>query len=211
MMKDLPSTSLAYRLLLQEERHNSMSKISAQPTDSIVFSAEGPSDHNCHTPKSTTGYKGIRNTHVVTGNKRTNTIYYCEHCHMHGHTIDRCYKIHGYPSETRSNHNKRVAALAIDVPLPESANIYNTGLTKDQFSQLCALLGKRDLPSDTTPIESTDHSYTANVASNLSFFSSFCSPMWIIDSRASDYMCNSLHTFLNLRPIPDHRHNITIL
>ncbi|KAK2635231.1 hypothetical protein Ddye_030023 [Dipteronia dyeriana] len=46
---------------------------------------------------------------------------YCTHCKILGHTMDRCYKIHGYPLryKTRSNNNSnatthQVLLLMID-------------------------------------------------------------------------------------------------
>ena len=46
------------------------------------------------------------------GGKRP--TYYYEHCKITGHSIERCFKIHGYPNKTRSNNNKRYAIVAQD-------------------------------------------------------------------------------------------------
>lgn len=180
-MKDMPNASLACRLLLQEERHHFISKLSAPPIDSLAFHADPPSgqyrhDRAPHFSRTTFGHKGNRSSHV-TGTKRTNTVYYCDHCHMHGHTIYPCYKIHGYPSKTRPFYPKRVASVATDAPSHDSDSIAHTGLTKDQFTHLCALLGKFEQSSDPTPADPIDESYTANVAGTFCFSPSLSSTM----------------------------------
>lgn len=190
MMEDLPNASLAYRLLLQEERHHNMSKIASQPTDSIAFSAEKFHDKGYNSTRTTTGFRTHRPAHVF-GAKRTNHSYYCEHCHMNGHTVDRCYKLHGYPSKNRSHYSKRVAALATDVDVIENEDVENTGLSMDQFNQLCMLLGKKEVPQEPTPLDSVDTPSTANVAGNFCLPSTFTHDTSIIDNGASNHMCNS--------------------
>lgn len=116
-----------YCLLLQEERHHSMSELSAPPTDSLAFHVDRIPDRAPDFSRSTSGYKGHRASHIV-GIIHTTSAYFCDHCRMYGHTVDRCYKIHGYPPKSRPAHNKRVVAPVINLP---SAGSEHTGLTKD--------------------------------------------------------------------------------
>uniref|UniRef100_A0A803MM84 GAG-pre-integrase domain-containing protein n=1 Tax=Chenopodium quinoa TaxID=63459 RepID=A0A803MM84_CHEQI len=38
--------------------------------------------------------------------------YYCDHCKMPGHSMQRCYKLHGYPPHFKNDDkNKRIAAV----------------------------------------------------------------------------------------------------
>ena len=113
MMEDLPNPSLVYWLLLQEEKKYNMGKLTGMHTDSVAFTVEkahydqgnGPT-WNGNVQRGSTHNRN----HQMSGTKRNNT-YYCNHFHMKRHTIDRCYKLHGYPNKTRSN-TKRFAATA---------------------------------------------------------------------------------------------------
>lgn len=40
MMPDLPTINQAYRILLQEQRHKDLSKLTTQSTESIAFNVE---------------------------------------------------------------------------------------------------------------------------------------------------------------------------
>lgn len=90
MMEDLFNPSLAYRLLLQEEKHHNMGKLTGMHTDPVALTVDkSPYDRgtrltwhgNFH--KGSTPYKN----HPMSGTKGTNT-YYCDHCHLKGHTVD---------------------------------------------------------------------------------------------------------------------------
>ena len=79
-------------LVLQEESHKNLghgSSFSPQP-DSVAMYANS---------KGNSGNKG--------SNKKERPL--CTHCNMLGHTIDKCYKLHGYPPgykpKGRSNAN----------------------------------------------------------------------------------------------------------
>ena len=92
MFKHFPSISKVYALVLQEEWHKNLghgSSFSPQP-DSVAMYANS---------KGNSSNKG--------SNKKERPL--CTHCNMLGHTIDKCYKLHGYPpgykSKGKSNAN----------------------------------------------------------------------------------------------------------
>ncbi|XP_057524494.1 uncharacterized protein LOC130804164 [Amaranthus tricolor] len=164
MMEEFPNASLAYRLLLQEERHHTISKLTTSIVEPVAFSVDRNSHERLYNHTNTSyGQKHYKGSHV-TGNKRSNNTYYCDHCHMTGHTIDRCYKLHGYLNKHKYHNTKRIAAFANDTGSMEKEDIKHTGLTVDQFTHLCALLGKKEPPQDTTLLESLDIPSTANIA-----------------------------------------------
>ena len=85
--------------------------------------------------------------------------FYCEHCKMHGNSIQRCYKIHGYPPGHKlHNRGKKVTAIvqtdtSSEVVGPQITssslgqyNLFNQapvpGLIAEQYAQLMALLYK---------------------------------------------------------------------
>ncbi|VFQ95002.1 unnamed protein product [Cuscuta campestris] len=53
--------------------------------------------------------------------------FFCQHCKIYGHTIDRCFKIHGYPKNSKGNNSfnqsKRVAGNAFSEECVETGTI----------------------------------------------------------------------------------------
>lgn len=110
MMSTLP-LSQAYGLLLQEQRHNELSDLSNSThglsTESMAFAANRqrfPSNTfyfiQSHNSGNSRGYLNdrISGNKVIAGTKR-GSHYFCTHCKVHGHNIDRCFKIHGFPTD----------------------------------------------------------------------------------------------------------------
>lgn len=83
VMESLPSHSQVYRLLMQEERHKEINQMAHQTTNSMAFHADKRKYHHPNSHKSS--FSGKRNN------------YYCEHCKISGHSLERCFKVHGYP------------------------------------------------------------------------------------------------------------------
>ncbi|KAL5537688.1 hypothetical protein UlMin_046008 [Ulmus minor] len=76
MLDPLPSINKVFSLIVQEERQRSLSSLNfSQP--SVVAYGASSSNYN--------SYKGKKDKP------------YCTHCGILGHTIEKCYKIHGYP------------------------------------------------------------------------------------------------------------------
>lgn len=88
MMKDLPSTSEVYRILLQEQVHQEISNTIPDDTQEPIMA--------CRIEKRK--YSDFKNkNNKGNGNKRQNGNKWCEHCKISGHTYDICWKVHGYP------------------------------------------------------------------------------------------------------------------
>ena len=89
MMKELPSAAEAYRILMQEQTHQELSKgtLSEEQETSIACKIDNKRKH---------GDKGkfVQNMEAR---------YYCDHCKVHGHSMERCWKIHAYPANYRPN------------------------------------------------------------------------------------------------------------
>lgn len=74
----------------------------------------------------------------------------CFHCGYKGHTVDRCYKLHGFPPGYRSNYqsnSQRVtneknsqAIAGTSGVTKESQSAFFSSLNTDQYSQLMNLL-----------------------------------------------------------------------
>jgi len=91
MMSPFPSMSQAYSLLAQEERQRQLKTEQHFLGENTSFSA-GTSNTTFPTGPS----KQLFNPKKSDGRKST---LFCEHCKRNGHTIERCYRIHGFPSK----------------------------------------------------------------------------------------------------------------
>ena len=123
--QQLPTVAQAFRLFSQEERHQEVSQLVSN-TESLAFLA----DNKKHT-----------DTGLISGSKfgaanspgKRNTKYYCTHCKIHGHSIERCFKINGYPPSFKGFKDKKLAAMA-------STSDESPPITNAQYSQLMSLL-----------------------------------------------------------------------
>lgn len=108
LMDLIPSISKVFSLILQEERQR---KVGALPDANISsytlsFHVQGP-----HAQKGQT-ISPINNSHKTFLKERP----YCTKCQIHGHTVDKCYKIHGYtPGYRRFN---RLPSHPMTIPSP---------------------------------------------------------------------------------------------
>ena len=96
LMVPLPSINKVFLLVIQEERQKSISSTSGNVQDAqLAFAVKGAP------PKGK-------------GQKKDRPM--CSHCGIVGHTIDKCFKIHGYPpgykgkgKNSATNHGNQIA------------------------------------------------------------------------------------------------------
>ncbi|KAJ8747272.1 hypothetical protein K2173_014518 [Erythroxylum novogranatense] len=128
LMDPLPSLNKAFSLVIQQERP-SVSDISVL---------------------------AVKGTTASTQRKFTSTSAppICTHCGKEGHTVDRCYKKHGYPINMKNSKKSstRVYANAVDVDVENNPSddchnsetsedqVSNFQFTKDQYEQILQLL-----------------------------------------------------------------------
>ncbi|XP_021855858.2 uncharacterized protein [Spinacia oleracea] len=144
MVPELPKVSEAYRLFAQEERRQEVSHTnnSSKP---VAFAAEkrrfGGDNWNNRNKSQATGYQ---RTSANNKQGRTGANYLCTNCQIPGHSIERCFKIIGYPPGFQYREH-RTAALSHDnhsdvepppLPKPEATPT----ITVDQYQQLMSLL-----------------------------------------------------------------------
>lgn len=89
LMDPLPSLNKVFSLLTQEERQRQVASqqiSSADSTNAVAFTVKHGSSH-----------------HSKEGQRKERP--YCTHCKYHGHTMEKCYKLHGY----RPDLNKNIA------------------------------------------------------------------------------------------------------
>lgn len=123
MMSELPTIHQAYRILLQEQKHQELSKLSTPNSEQMGFGAEKRKWENRTAGRmnfsDSSGSVMKSNQNNVKGNKKGNN-YFCDHCNIAGHSKERCFKIHGYPPGWKFNQPKK-AALAHNTEGEEAA------------------------------------------------------------------------------------------
>ncbi|KAL8144411.1 hypothetical protein V2J09_017443 [Rumex salicifolius] len=164
MMKPVPSLGEVYHMLLQDENHRELRSDAPLGVDSSAMAASsngggGRGQSNFNTRGGGRGGRGSSRGGRSGSDRKS--LYFCDHCKTQGHTIDRCFKLHGYPPQ-RNDKPQGSGSFSGCVDVPSSSNsgsFQHSGpsspdsvpnLTRDQYNQLLALLGKLD-STDTAP------------------------------------------------------------
>ena len=92
MTMPLPSISIPYNLLVQDEKQREITEANTVPT--MAFNAVEDKKSDSFSVNTGKSYP----TPVSGYGKKLNS-FYCNHCKMPGHSIERCWKVHGYPSK----------------------------------------------------------------------------------------------------------------
>ena len=91
LLDPLPLINKVFSLVSQKERQRNVSSHTisegVDPTNGLAFLARNDSSKR-------TGYDAQFLTNNR-GQKKERPLY--THCNFHGHTIEKCYKLHGYP------------------------------------------------------------------------------------------------------------------
>ena len=127
MLEPFPLMSKVYALILQEEAHKGI--------------GHGNGSAFIPKPDSVAMYVNIKgNPGSKAGPKKERPL--CTHCNMLGHTMDKCYKLHGYPP----GYKQKGKFNANQVSFPQGAAVDNSSnafdhcpITKAQCEQLLAL------------------------------------------------------------------------
>lgn len=196
LMNPLPLINKVFSLIIQEE-HNRATGMNTLATESIALLATD-------NPKRVAPAERYR--------RKEGQRPMCLHCGYKGHTIDRCYKLHGFPPGYKTNNSRLSNEKASSVPVSTSSSTKGTqsaffaSLNTDQCSQLMNLL-QTHLTTDTS--EGNRGTEMTNVAGmcfpplSKSIYECF----WVVDSGASSHICFNKALFANMRKV----HNISVI
>ncbi|XP_074346317.1 uncharacterized protein LOC141685090 [Apium graveolens] len=110
MMTPIPNVTQVYRIVAQEEDHKEFSQSAI--TDNLAFTADRkPYYQGQNSYSQTQGFRPNINNFVK---KKPHNNYYCTHCKMAGHSLERCFKIHGFPPNFKGNKDRKVAAMVLN-------------------------------------------------------------------------------------------------
>jgi hypothetical protein len=197
LLDPLPPMSKIFSMVLQYERQGNFgisdeSKILVNAVDSKKSSYPNP--------------RGYPQRSTTKGSK------YCTYCHGTNHTINDCFKKHGYPPHMQRNNRAAYMASGDSNDIGPEASEHGESsqassapsITPDQYQQLMSLLQHSSVSnhasastssSKVNSSKSVHHSLTDQQGS-VSIFSSFCCNItqgtWIIDSGASDLWISSM-------------------
>ncbi|KAL4302210.1 hypothetical protein GQ457_10G003950 [Hibiscus cannabinus] len=125
----------------------------------------------------------------------------CTHCHLIGHTKEKCYKLHGYPpgyvSKARQSHATHVNAASSAV----DSYVSHDSLSASQCQQLIAMLTTQLQAASSADLSSSSINFAmqGKILSYVNLFSTFDSKRyWIIDSGASRHVCAFKESFDSL-------------
>ncbi|GAB4856619.1 hypothetical protein Ancab_040496 [Ancistrocladus abbreviatus] len=145
LMKPLPTVSQAYSLLLEEERQRGTSNPASISNDSASFVA----NNQKYFPAKINAVNNIKKTDL-----------FCTYCKMRGHTIEKCYRLHGYPPGHKFYKGKiisgQVLANAISNGTDSEKGQIGSSFTPDQYTQLVAIFNKLNGETQKVNIATTD-------------------------------------------------------
>ncbi|XP_012835096.1 PREDICTED: uncharacterized protein LOC105955841, partial [Erythranthe guttata] len=213
LMDPLPPISKVFAFVSQEERQRSVVSSHVESSGS-VFSVKNE------------GFKrSINNQFYNTGFKKKERSF-CTHCNMQGHTVEKCYKLHGYPPSYKPQKSRfsspanQVSGFdsSLDSHSSDSGvssqhvDGYLQSMTPSQCQQFMSMFSshmaaqQQQSAASAQPQSSAHGADTATVSCvtgtcALSGAPSLSSTDWILDSGASKHICHDKQLFINLRSV----------
>ncbi|XP_076955974.1 uncharacterized protein LOC143630989 [Bidens hawaiensis] len=122
MMQPLPYVNRAYGILMQDEKQKEIHTITDFTTSSTSMNASSG---------------GL--TSGETGETRRALV--CTHCKRNGHSVNKCYKLIGFPKDFKFTKGKKFANLAEDQGNSgQNQSEQHQGITQQQYNDLVVLL-----------------------------------------------------------------------
>ncbi|OIT30261.1 hypothetical protein A4A49_58297, partial [Nicotiana attenuata] len=189
MMNPSPDIDRAYFLLLQEEMQRSIQPLGNYPRNTANGLKNNQTQHQ--------DYKRSTSTNLI-----------CRYCKKPGHTIEKCYKIHGYPLNFKNsrprpfNNHAHSNATSTQEDTQSQASDVSIGIKQEQLNQLTELL--QQVKFGQQGPSSSEANATANCAGIHSSFLPLITSkthFWILDSGASEHMTFDASILLNIEPL----------
>ncbi|XP_059599280.1 retrovirus-related Pol polyprotein from transposon RE2 isoform X2 [Vitis vinifera] len=122
---------------------------------------------------------------------------WCDHCRRPGHTKETCWKIHGKPTDWKSNKEKESRAFVADPEGKERSTNDSTLFSKEQVDWLQKMFSQG---SSTNPVISTGSAAQRGNFLIALHTKTEDSSGWIIDSGASDHMTGDISVLHDCSP-----------
>ena len=227
LMEHLPPFNKVFSMSLQDERQREVSSTENCFTDSVAFMSSRPPTPFVPISKSLAPTGSFHRGGFRTNSNGRKDKPTCSHYGITGHTIDKCYKIHGFPPGFKFTRTKppfnstssanQVQSIENQPPFPFS---------QAQCQQLMEFIQQNNLANSNTPsihqvgsITNDDHLFVK--ASGNSSVSSFLDPnhyvlsschasmlsrvfefsqtqTWIINTWVTDHMISSISMYTTI-------------
>ncbi|KAK6162863.1 hypothetical protein DH2020_002704 [Rehmannia glutinosa] len=144
LMDPLPPMNRVFSLVSQEEQQRKVGIPIENSSGTLACLAQ----HNYKRSNSNSASQTLGNTSRTLKCDRP----FCTHCNFHGHTVDKCYKLHGYPPRYKprpriplvvSGSINQVSTLPHPADPPQSPGNTVTSLNTTQCQQLIAMLSSQ--------------------------------------------------------------------
>ena len=216
----LPSVKTAFSVVSGEESHRNFSsgastvKPNASTFASKNFDNKKRFNNNNHNNKCSSNTSGNNSN-----NRGPNPNLKCSNCNKIGHTVDRCFKLVGYPlGYVKRNFNANTKSVTSNNAY---ADVYNTtdnstsnthvSLSNEQLARLMSLLNDNNVSSANANMAGKSLKWNfvnGSVKFNLNFKKYFngntnfiignISLGWIVDSGANQHMTVSSKFLINI-------------
>ena len=161
LMDPIPSVSKVYSLMIQEETQRSILNASVVKVDSTALAAKVSTDQVNHV------------TNLVNSSGKGKDRPVCTHYGKTDHTMDKCYKLHGFPLGFKYKNKPAMAHQVSSGSSLEFASPMHqfSAFTPEQYQQLLALFSASNSSLatlaqalDSSMANATSSSTSANVA-----------------------------------------------
>ncbi|KAL8141521.1 hypothetical protein V2J09_014553 [Rumex salicifolius] len=165
-MKPSPVLDEVYQLGLEDEQQRELNTSTGVGMDSTALNSYQRQYNGQGRGQGTTNFRngnreGYSNRGGVSrgGGNGLRPTYFCDHCKRQGHTIDRCYRLHGFPDQKNEQARIPRANAATDdhyeenpsTGSPSNSHVSSSSdppaLTHEQYNQLIALLSQPNMSS----------------------------------------------------------------
>ncbi|XP_068649045.1 uncharacterized protein [Aristolochia californica] len=182
LMDPMSPLNRVFSLVVQEEQQRRTTHASGSnaPTDTMAFAVKSDktevsksgnnNDRGYNAPRPPP-YHTSRTQNSSAPRNQNKDKYYCTNCKITGHTISRCFKLHGYPSGSTFNTKQNSLAPVHQVSLadarPGSSSVggFIKNLDPTQCQQLISILFTQ-LSSSATVTTAPDSSTSSSLADN---------------------------------------------
>ncbi|KAG5610653.1 hypothetical protein H5410_021934, partial [Solanum commersonii] len=184
----LPSIGQVYSLVIQDEKQREIntSPVYLGDSTSFIVATQSGGNRNYYSFKPPKG--------SVESKKNSST---CAYCKKAGHSIDKCYRIHGFPPDFKFTEQRKFQTLANNAyhvveKVDQGGNGFSNvkTLTWENMGELLQLLQQFKLG------QQSDNNAKATMSANCANINS-----WILDSGASEHMTFNKHLLSNFKSL----------
>jgi hypothetical protein len=198
LMDPMPPINKVFSLIRQEERQRSIGSLNA--------SLSSPFAESTALLCKSKGTKTVGSKQLFQKKERPQ----CTHCGLLGHTIDKCYKLHGFPPGYKTRGKTPAANQTSLTSFGQTAGAVTNEFSNLQLSQvqaqceqLLALLNNKALSNPIGHASNSYHQASTNTASantalsNLPSSSMIGIPIYTSSCSSSNFTPNLLHSIFS--------------